>query len=263
MFENLSSTLDGIGLSFAEGKLHLIIDSSYLSGNPFFIFHLTKVLKDHNIIFVTVENTLSHYVNICNKIGIHLKKFVDSGSIKVIDLIKASTSSILSSDESLDHHSSFLDSHFEFDIKKLYIAIEESKKDFAPSSDKPVSLFIDNVSLLMCMGVSMENIDTLIHYCLNSLSNKDSILVTTCSVNGEVDIPSLYLANRLRHRCSTVMQVNSLVTGSTKHIHGELLFSIHEGVQLFTGCTKIQKFHFKYEERDVKLFAPGLSKGVL
>lgn len=258
MFSSFTSALEDCNITLGGGDFHLITETPYISANAIISYYLLKCLKDKPVCFIALQNSWSHYCNIGNKLGVNLRSKTQE-QLRVLDSFKE-LSQLLNGDEK-EKCFTFLTQSSDFSLKKLYFYIKSTIQQFS-NGKLGFAIIIDSLNPLLHMGVEAKDIAIFIHYCKNLTSNSNDLLVASCSLD-EMDLISKDLVTNLYHMSSTILKVKNLPTGKSKDIHGELMVFTCSNDYKFKGYRKCKKFHFKNEERDIRIFSPGLASKIL
>lgn len=216
--------------------------------------------KRCKICLFSLSQTFTHYSNAAQKLGIDLKSHMDIGQFHLIDGMQILYDSYLSEDK----HSLSPSTIASLILTKLKQSEKSAGKGELPTegndgAHQPWLVIIDDVSQLLNAGRTIEEIGDLILMLksINSSRNTSFLTLTRCKQeDDELDL----LNNYLRHESSLLINVNALQTGYSPDLDGELeiLSNWHHSRR-----STQQKLHFKLQNKDVKLFAPGTSSAVL
>lgn len=141
---------------------------------------------------------------------------------------------------------------------------EEGVEEWGP----PV-LLVDDVSVLLSLGVSAGAVLDFSHYCRATVcSQLQGNIVMLVRCHGEEaeddgsDEGSEWLLKGLTHQCSLTLHVQGLPTGYCRDIHGqvEVCWRRRRGDGQHT---QKKLFQYKVHDKGASFFAPGTSSAVL
>lgn len=130
----------------------------------------------------------------------------------------------------------------------------------------PPVLLIDDLSVLLSLGVSVGAILDFTLYCqatvCSELQGNMVILVRCEEEDADDDEEGSNLLQRgLVHQCNLALHVEGLPTGYCRDIHGQMeVWWRQEGE---TICNRRKIFHFKVHDKGASFFARGTSSAVL
>ncbi|CAF0737357.1 unnamed protein product [Brachionus calyciflorus] len=216
-----------------EQSLFYLIDSN--TDGSFLIHYLIahSIRSNTKTFFVTLSQTLSHFKGVQAKLG-NLTSFnscLTNGSLINFDLMTKLSENFLDSDSNEGHL---------FD--DVYEKIGELVKK-ADSKEK-FYLIIDDLSIALLAGVP----ETCILEFLAKIQSLNDNLCLVVYIQSMLSNP--FLISDLSQMSDLYFKIENLSTGYSKEIDGQI--SIH---RLYENLNpKIEKYLYKVNERNVKLF---------
>ena len=231
---------------------------------------------------VSFAQSFIHYHSIAMKLGTNLSKEEESGRFIFIDCLthlmddsdtsKSSTDSAAASSNSritfslnrlisplfagyvhdVVHVCCLLSPYSELSLRGLYQQVSHSIERALSQLDRPVCLVIDDLSVLLSLGVKLSEVVSFISYCRRMLTSPNglcsvrcqqlcpfsvcyyTLLCTSCMqgtgylvamVHCDVcdsDEEEQLLRRHLLHVCHLSLHVEGLVTGYSKDVHGNV-----------------------------------------
>lgn len=268
MFDSIKNALDGSGVNIVDGGVFVISESDTTSATGLvshFISH--GISNHHHVCFVSLQHTWGHFCNIGNKLGVNLRQNTAEGKVKVIEALKLLSEIFDDGVEHADHPFNFILEGSEHPLRNLY---NEIKKTVQPWKDKNeyFLLIIDSVSFFLNLGVQIREIDIFIRYCRNLTVNPDiphkqfgAVFFVTKSSDKDED--ATYILKKITHSSLVHMSLEGLSTGLSREVHGNLNITTFNRNLPHVCLPEVQLFQYKMEDKNMKLFAPGTSSGVL
>ncbi|XP_071854590.1 elongator complex protein 6-like isoform X2 [Apostichopus japonicus] len=228
-------------------------------------------LSQHKVIFVSLAQSFGHYNSVAQKFGTHIATAKGKGQLSHLDGLSFSLQ--LYHDGNMEESETGRPSLFTNcvqcrSLRHLYDTVSSlvsSHVRDSPSS--PISVIIDDLSVLMALGFHVQAIAEFIHYCrvtLKTLTQSSGNLVSL--VHNDIDVgdeDSLKLTNVLSHQADILIQIEGLTSGFSKDVHGQMTI-INRSLQHNTpGRRKASSFHYKILDKTVSLFPIGTSSAVL
>lgn len=223
MFPELNNLLQIDGANPPSGKFILASNARSVDGG-FLIHHfLTFYIKSgYNVALVTLEQSLGHYKNVAQRLGVNLTaakekgQFVCVEGLKVIgDMVDRTQFEQGDFDILFDRNAS---------LKKLYQCLKIHVNSLQKNSPVPTVLLIDNISMLTYLGVSSKDITDFVHYLrvlMQDNMGEQGCLLTVVDKNVEDDeLEHVRIA--LQHHCDIMLDVSDLASGYCKEVHGEV-----------------------------------------
>lgn len=269
MFPELNSILSSSPDSFREGEFILLSDRR--ADASFLIHHyLTFYLRARcRVCFLGLVQSFSHYSVVSQRLGVNLTQAKEKGQLVFLEALKACPAVLLGA-ECSDKTGTFdylrspcpeLRGLFGF----VWSALSRGAGDAAAAESwGPPVLIVDDLSVLLSLGVSAGAILDFTHYCQATICSQlqgSVVALVRCEDEeyDEEEESSNYLLKALRHQCSLSLQVEGLSTGYCRDIHGQVEIRWRE-----RGKENQRKiFQYKVHDKGASFFAPGTSRAVL
>ncbi|XP_010785074.1 elongator complex protein 6 [Notothenia coriiceps] len=160
-------------------------------------------------------------------------------------------------------------------MKSLYefvrSAVSSNGEEGGDGSEEwgPPVLLVDDLSVLLSLGVSAGAVLDFSHYCRAIVCSQlqgNVVMLVRCDGEGEEDEGddegSERLMKGLTHQCSLTLHVQGLPTGYCRDIHGqvEVCWRRRQGDGQYT---QKKLFQYKVHDKGASFFAPGTSSAVL
>ncbi|XP_047454673.1 elongator complex protein 6 [Mugil cephalus] len=274
MFTELNSILNTTPDNFTKGECILVSDrqsdASFLI-NHFLSFYLRARCK---VCFLGLVQSFNHYSHISQRLGVNLTQAKENGQLIFLEGLKESLSILITQEagigskdmEFLRDPAVGLRSLFEF-VRSTVSSSgggEEGTEEWGP----PV-LLVDDVSVLLSLGVSAGAVLDFSHYCRTTVCSQlqgNMVMLARCDGEEEEDDGddegSEHLLKGLTHQCSLTLHVEGLPTGYCKDIHGQVEVCWrrrHSDGQ----HTQKKLFQYKVHDKGTSFFARGTSSAVL
>uniref|UniRef100_A0A8D2JE34 Elongator complex protein 6 n=1 Tax=Varanus komodoensis TaxID=61221 RepID=A0A8D2JE34_VARKO len=152
------------------------------------------------------------------------------------------------------------------DLKALY---EFIRKALSPATDgdlwKFPVLMVDNLSVMLSLGVRPRDILDFIQYCRATVSAqlKGNLVVMVQSDDSSEDEQNDLLAKSLHHQSSWVLRAEGLASGFCKDVHGQLTIVQRSSWETKAERDLLRIFQYKIQDKNVAFFARGMSAAVL
>lgn len=274
MFTELNSILNTKPDSVTQGEFILLSDRR--SDASFLIHHfLSLYLKAGcRVWFVALVQSFNHYSGISQRLGVSLSQAKEKGQLVFLEGLKESLSVLIP--QETEAGSEVMD--FLRDpaagLKSLYQFVGSSLTSGGSDDDEegrgsPV-LLVDDLSVLLSLGVSVGDMLDFSHYCRATVCSQlqgNVLMLVRCDGEEEEeddgdDEGSERLLKGLTHQCSLSLHVQGLPTGYCRDIHGqvEVCWRRRRG----DGQHSQKKvFQYKVHDKGASFFAPGTSSAVL
>ncbi|KAM4028431.1 elongator complex protein 6 [Anomaloglossus baeobatrachus] len=212
------------------------------------------------VCFVALAQSFSHYSIIGQKLGVNLGSARDRGQLTFLEGLRSYTRLLFtdSPETEADNPLRFLRTGS--DLRPLYDFITAALTPSAGEQWKCPVLIIDDVSVLLSLGVTTRQVQDFIHYCRASVCHRyqGAVVCLLQGDDGAEDADSERLLKSLWHQSGLVLQAEGLVTGFCKDVHGQLTITRrtqHRHQPLI--------YQYKIHDKTVSFFARGLSAAVL
>lgn len=247
-------------LEFDNDQVDFLLVESKTTDGSFIIHHmLSSILRapvSSSITFlVTLSQTFSHYKSVQVKLGnaAQFNNALNTHQLVHVDLMDSLSQSALQTEHD-----------FKSDFNRAFASIQTKLASFSP--EQRINVIIDDLSIASLIGLE----DNII---LNFLSKLRSLIDHLfLIVYIQISDPVIkFLANDLAHVADRLIQIESLSTGYSKEIDGQvrfILFSLNlifKSKRVFCFQMKMykyeskflkkeEKFLYKINERNVQLF---------
>ncbi|XP_072249797.1 elongator complex protein 6 [Leuresthes tenuis] len=274
MFTELNSILNTSPDSFTQGEFILVSDRQ--SDASFLIHHfLSFYLRARcKVCFLGLVQSFSHYSAISQRLGVSLTQAKEKGQLVFMEGLTESLSILIPQESNTESQAlGFLrdpavglQSLYEF-VRSSVIGpggAEEGAEEWGP----PV-LLVDDLSVLLSLGVSAGAVLDFSHYCRATVCSQpqgNMVMLLRCDGEGEEtagdDEGLEWLLKGLTHQCSLSLHVQGLPTGYCRDIHGqvEVCWRRRRGDGQHT---QNQIFQYKVHDKGASFFARGTSSAVL
>lgn len=274
MFTELNSILNATPDSFTQGEFILVSDRQ--SDASFLIHHfLSFYLRARcKVCFLGLVQSFSHYSAISQRLGVSLTQAREKGQLIFLEGLKESLSILIPQETTTGSQAMDFLRDPTVGLQRLYEFVrssvssdgggEEGVEEWGPSV-----LLVDDVSVLLSLGVSAGAVLDFSHYCRATVcSQLQGNIVMLVRCHGEEaeddgsDEGSEWLLKGLTHQCSLTLHVQGLPTGYCRDIHGqvEVCWRRRRGDGQHT---QKKLFQYKVHDKGASFFAPGTSSAVL
>ncbi|XP_028325471.1 elongator complex protein 6 isoform X2 [Gouania willdenowi] len=235
MFTELNSILNASPDSFTQGEFILV--SVQHSDASFLIHHfLSFYLRARSrVCFLALVQSFSHYSAVSQRLGVNLTQAKDKGQLIFLEGLKESLSHLIPQEERtgseamdfLRDPAGGLRSLYQFVHSSLTHSGGGEMVEEEEAWGSPV-LLVDDLSVLMSLGVSAGAVLDFSHYCRAMVCSQlqgNMVALVRCSSEEEEDEGdaegSEWLRRGLTHQCSLTLHVQGLSTGYCRDIHGQ------------------------------------------
>lgn len=265
MFPELNSLLSSSPESFKPGDFILVsdrqADASFLI-HHYLSFYLRAGCK---VCFLGLVQSFSHYSAVGQRLGVSLTHARDKGQLVFLEGLKDSIGAILKEDTSEGTQAlSYLRSPHA-GLEGLFRFVESSL--CRSGDDSPAVLIIDDLSVLLSLGVSAGAILDFTLYCRATVCSElqgNIVILVRCEEedDDDDDEEGLNLLQRaLVHQCNLALHVEGLPTGYCRDIHGQMEVWWRHGGN--AACNQRKIFQFKVHDKGASFFTRGTSRAVL
>ncbi|KAK3541362.1 hypothetical protein QTP86_023088 [Hemibagrus guttatus] len=221
------------------------------------------------VCFVGLVQSFSHYTAVAQRLGVNLLQAREKGQLVFVEALKASAAVMLN--ESSDEAAQLFD-YLRSPVPELralfeFVSASLSQREAeADSSSAPV-LIVDDLSVLLSLGVSVRAVLDFTHYCQASIcSQLQGSVVTLVRCDDEEededeDESASRLLQAMSHQCTLSLRVEGLQTGYCRDIHGQVKIWWRGSGESVQSQRKI--FQYKVHDKGASFFAPGTSSAVL
>jgi hypothetical protein len=200
-------------------KRYVLISDDQSSSDYFLHYFLcNRIRNDQIVCLISVTQDLLHYQAITSKLGTNLKFAQDRNQFHFIK----THSRTASTGTGPCCHNVTIDNS----LKPLYQLINDVLSSFDQS--KPVCVIIDDLSILLSLGVSLVEMLTFVKHCRDHLLNddkKEGSLIIRIHRDSDVDDDEEgFLLRHILHYCHLHLHTKGLTTGYSPHISGEVSY---------------------------------------
>ncbi|XP_071751636.1 elongator complex protein 6 [Centroberyx gerrardi] len=280
MFTELNSILNTSPDSFTQGEFILVsdrqTDASFLI-HHFLSFYLRARCR---VCFLGLVQSFSHYSAVSQRLGVSLAQAKEKGQLVFLEGLKESLSVLLPQESNTESQALDFLRDPAVGLRSLYEFVRASVS--GPGAGEggegeegggeawgPPVLLVDDLSVLLSLGVSVGAALDFSHYCRASVCSQlqgNMVMLVRCEGeeeedDGDEEGPERLLKG-LTHQCSLTLQVQGLPTGYCRDIHGqvEVCWRRRQG-----DGRQMQKklFQYKVHDKGASFFARGTSSAVL
>lgn len=275
MFAELNSILNTFPDKITQGEFIVIserrCDASFLI-HHFLSFYLRARCK---VCFLGLVQSFSHYSAVSQRLGVSLVQAKEKGQLVFLEGLQESLAHLLPQEASkgcdtlnfLRDPTRGLQSLFEFVQDSCSGPTGVSDSSGGDEEWGPPVLLVDDVSVLLSLGVSVGDVLDFSHYCRATVCSQLQGNVVML-VHGEEeeddadDEGAEHLLRGLTHQCTLTLQVQGLPTGYCRDIHGQMEVCWRRRQP--DGQNTLKKlFQYKVHDKGASFFARGTSSAVL
>ncbi|KAM9852446.1 elongator complex protein 6 [Aulostomus maculatus] len=278
MFAELNSILNSSPDNFTKGEFVLVSDRQ--SDASFLIHHfLSFYLRARcRVCFLGLVQSFSHYSAVSQRLGVSLTQAKEKGQLIFLEGLSESLSFLnpqvtKTGSQALDFlrdPTVGLRGLFEFVQSGLRSSGEVEEGADGVEAWGPPVLLVDDVSVLLSLGVSIGAVLDFSHYCRAAVCSQlqgNVVMLVRCDGDEDEedtgdDEGSERLLKGLRHQCSLALHVQGLPTGYCRDIHGQVEVCWRRS-QVGGQHTHRQLFQYKVHDKGASFFARGTSSAVL
>ncbi|XP_078254875.1 elongator complex protein 6 [Rhinoraja longicauda] len=268
MFPQLSDILASSAAAGRQGIGILLCDKQTDGGfllHHFLSFYLKGGCK---VCFLGLQQSFNHYNLVAQKLGVNLSAAKEKGQLVFFEGLRSALDVLLDDkpDGTLQGSSplQFLSSP-STSLRSLYEFVCTSLSDANETTWKFPVLIIDDLSVLLSLGVTTENILDFMHYCRATLCSKlqGNIVVLVHDTDDLGDEENDLMVKSLCYVSHLILNAEALPTGYCKDIHGQLKITERtlSPAKAEKNITNI--FQYKIQDKNVSFFARGTSSAVL
>ncbi|XP_048860119.1 elongator complex protein 6-like isoform X1 [Brienomyrus brachyistius] len=236
-------------------------DASFLI-NHFLSLYLRAGCK---VCFLGLVQSFSHYSAVALRLGVNLVQAREQGQLVFLEGLKDSVSQLLQQGPNSEACPMGFLRGSQTDLRSLFRFVQRSVGGAGEWS--PSILLVDDMSVLLSLGVSVGAILDFSHYCrttvCHQLQGNMVMLVRVGEEEDDEEGPELLL-KALTHQCSLALSVQGLPTGYCRDIHGQVEVRWKErGAGPGGALTQKKLLQYKVHDKGVSFFARGTSSAVL
>lgn len=277
MFTELNSILNTSPDSFTQGEFILVSDRR--SDASFLIHHfLSLYLRARcKVCFLALVQSFNHYSAVSQRLGVSLAQAKEKGQLVFLEGLKESLSALIPRESNTGSQAMDFLSDASVGLKSLYEFVRSSLSSAGGGGERadgaeewgPPVLLVDDLSVLLSLGVSVGAALDFSHYCRAAVCSQlqgNVVMLARCDGEDEEDDGddegSERLLKGLTHQCSLTLHVQGLPTGFCRDIHGqvEVCWRRRQGDGQYT---QKKLFQYKVHDKGASFFAPGTSSAVL
>ncbi|XP_042280250.1 elongator complex protein 6 [Thunnus maccoyii] len=272
MFTELNSILNTTPDSFTQGEFILVSerqsDASFLI-HHFLSFYLRARCK---VCFLGLVQSFSHYSAVSQRLGVSLAQAKEKGQLVFLEGLKESLSILDPQEANTGSQAIDFLRDPAVGLRCLYEFVRSSVSSPGGGEEEwgPLVLLVDDLSVLLSLGVSVGAVLDFSHYCRATVcSQQQGNVVMLVRCDGEEDEEddgddegSERLLKGLSHQCSLALQVRGLPTGYCRDIHGQVEVCWRRR-QADGQHTQKKLFQYKVHDKGASFFARGTSSAVL
>ncbi|XP_067094337.1 elongator complex protein 6 [Osmerus mordax] len=267
MFGELNSILNTSPDDFTRGEFTLVsdrqTDASFLI-HHFLSFYLRAGCR---VCFLGLVQSFSHYSSVSQRIGVNLAQAREKGQLIFLEGLKESLKFLLHKETKSASVYHFLRDS-DVGLRELYKFVCGSVVAESEEWGPPV-LLVDDLSVLLSLGVSVESALDFSHYCKATICSElqgSMVMLVRCEGEDEEEVDndeesSERLMRGLTHQCSLTLKVQGLSTGYCKDIHGQV--EVCWRGQGYRQQNQRKLFQYKVHDKGASFFARGTSNAVL
>lgn len=275
MFTELNSILNTSPDKISQEEFTVIsetrCDASFLI-HHFLSFYLRARCK---VCFLGLVQSFSHYSAVSQRLGVNLVQAKEKGQLLFLEGLQESLVHLIPQEGNPGSDAlNFLRDPTK-GLQCLFEFVRDCCSGPAGATDNsegaeqwgPPVLLVDDLSILLSLGVSVGAVLDFSHYCraavYSQLKGNVVILVHCDDEDDEADDEGAeHLLRGLTHQSTLTLQVQGLPTGYCRDIHGQMEVCWRR--KQSDGQNTIKKlFQYKVHDKGASFFARGTSSAVL
>lgn len=265
MFPELNNLLSITPDRTEQGKLTLLCDAK--TDGSFLVHHFLSFYLKANckVCFVALVQSFSHYNIVGQKLGVNLTAARDRGQLVFLEGLKSALEVLFHSQEG-PHPLQFLREASAGNLQSLYTFVEDTLKpsDSGESPWKYPVLLVDNLSVLLSLGVGPVAVLDFVQYCRATVccELKGNMVALVHDSEGAEDEENDILLSGLSHQSHLILRAEGLATGFCKDVHGQLSI-LWRRPRPTAQRARSLTYQYKIQDKNVSFFAKGMSPAVL
>ncbi|XP_029958577.1 elongator complex protein 6 [Salarias fasciatus] len=274
MFTELNSILNSTPDSFTQGEFILLSDRQ--SDASFLIHHfLSFYLRARcKVCFLGLVQSFSHYSAVSQRLGVSLTQAKEKGQLVFFEGLKESLSILIPQEGNTESQAMDFLRDPAVGLRSLYEFVVSSvsgagRAPEGPEEWGPPVLLVDDLSVLLSLGVAAGAVLDFSHYCRAAVCSQlqgNVVMLVRCGGDEEEDEGddegSAWLLRGLTHQCSLALHVQGLPTGYCRDIHGQVEVCWRRR-RADGQHTQTKLFQYKVHDKGASFFARGTSSAVL
>ncbi|XP_063159318.1 elongator complex protein 6 [Candoia aspera] len=238
-------------------------DASFLV-HHFLSFYLKAGCK---VCFLGLMQSFSHYSIVAQKLGVNLITAKEQDQLVFFEGLKSAKHVVFGGAQETDDTNPFqFISGDGSNLKALYEFVRTALSPAVGGDPwKCPVLIVDDLSVLLSLGVRLMDILNFIHYCRVTVNSqlKGNLVLMVHSSEDSVDEESELLVKSLRHHCNSILWAEGLATGYCKEVHGQLTIIRRSSWESRAARDLQRIYQYKVQDKNVTFFARGMSAAVL
>ncbi|KAL5493626.1 hypothetical protein EMCRGX_G014830 [Ephydatia muelleri] len=256
------------------GKMIVVSDS--ISDGSFLVHHfISQATRDrHLLCLVSFAHAFAHYNTTGTKLGSNLLRHQQAGKVIFVDCLTKlfEGKGPIKDDQCISHQVAFSTASDRSLLTDLYRTICLCVKELMKNNpEQPVCLVMDDFSLLLSLGLQLQELVKFVHQChfllcttVGYCKRSGYFILTVHNDQDCHDEDEMLLKTHTLHICDINLHVEGLSTGYSQDVHGELIVEWRNPEQSSSKAALSRKcMQFRLSEKSVHLFAKGMSDAVL
>ncbi|XP_047388326.1 elongator complex protein 6 isoform X1 [Sciurus carolinensis] len=266
MFPELNSLLNTTPARVEQGKMTLLCDAK--TDGSFLVHHFLSFYLKANckVCFVALVQSFSHYNIVGQKLGVSLTMARERGQLIFLEGLKSSVD-VFFQDQEEPHPLQFLREASAGNLEPLYQFVREALKpvDNGETTWKCPVLLVDDLSVLLSLGLGAVAVLDFIHYCRATVCQelKGNVVALVHDSGDAEDEENNILLYGLSHQSHLILRAEGLATGFCKDVHGQLRILWRRPSKPTARRDQSLTYQYKILDRSVSFFARGMSPAVL
>ncbi|XP_019485944.1 PREDICTED: elongator complex protein 6 isoform X3 [Hipposideros armiger] len=198
--------------------------------------------------------------------GVNLTTARERGQLVFLEGLKSSVDVFFRAEEE-PHPLQFLRDANTGNLQPLYEFVREALQpvDNGEAAWRCPVLLVDDLSVLLSLGMGAVAVLDFIHYCRATVCWKlQGNMVALVHDSGDAeDEENDILLNGLSHQSHLILRAEGLATGFCRDVHGQLKVLWRRPPQPTAQRDRSLTYQYKIQDRSVSFFAKGLSPAVL
>ncbi|KAK1332739.1 hypothetical protein QTO34_007422 [Cnephaeus nilssonii] len=265
MFPELNNLLNASPDRAEPGKLTLLCDAK--TDGSFLVHHFLSFYLKANckVCFVALIQSFSHYNIVGQKLGVSLTTARERGQLVFLEGLRSAVDTFFRA-EGEARPLQFLREAKAGSLQPLYEFVRDALKpvDQGEAAWRRPVLLVDDLSVLLSLGVGAVAVLDFIHYCRACVCGRlQGNIVALVHASGDAeDEESDLLLNGLSHQSHLVLRAEGLATGFCRDVHGQLRV-LWRTPSPPAPRGRSLTFQYKIQDKSVSFFAKGMSPAVL
>ncbi|XP_003794587.1 elongator complex protein 6 isoform X3 [Otolemur garnettii] len=266
MFPELNNLLNISPDRAEQGKLTLLCDAK--TDGSFLVHHFLSFYLRANckVCFLALVQSFSHYNIVGQKLGVSLTVARERGQLVFLEGLKSSMDVFFQAHKE-PHPLQFLREVNAGNLQPLFEFVREALKPVdnrEPAWRCPV-LLVDDLSLLLSLGVGAVAVLDFVHYCRATVccEFKGNVVALVHDSGDGEDEENDILLNGLSHQSHLILRTEGLSTGFCRDVHGQLKILWRRPSQPTAQRDRSLIYQYKIQDKNVSFFAKGMSPAVL